>query len=333
MEELDRAEVDLLVERVHGRDDLVVDAQPVVGLAEFEFDVERAEEGRVCGASARVPVVPVHHVVVDRGQRVFLVAVPERLGVGDDALVGDGVPVGHCGDPSRRDAHLLVVLEAVEVGTQHPHGLERVLKEGAAVGRGGPDAVDRPAFHHFEADPVEREPQVLSQNLVDGEDLVQPPERRVNGLLWPVDRRIVAEKLDRDLADLLPGEPGGDPLGQPEEALLEGGQDFDRRGVGVGAGGDQAAQGLLLDRAADIGGLGQAGVEVRGFSLGDPGGDALLEDRPETVDLRRHGEGLVEDSGGVLHVAVVDRYGDLVGAQGGGPLTHEVGKPVGGLLE
>ena len=205
VEELDGAEVDLLVQRVHRRDDLVVDAQPVVGLAELQLHRERAEEGRVRPAAAGVPVVPVHHVVVDRGQGARLVAVPDPLGVGDDALVRKCVPIRQGGDPAGGHADLLVVLEAVEVGAEDPDGVEGLFEEGRSVGCGGPDAVNGPVVRHFEANLADNEAQVGREHLVDRKNLMQPPEGRVNGLLGPVTRRVVPEELDDDLADLLPG--------------------------------------------------------------------------------------------------------------------------------
>ena len=115
VEEHDGAEVELLVQRVHGRDDLVVDAEAVVGFAQLQVDGEGAEEGRVRAAS-RFRVVAVHDVVPDRGQGTVLVTVPDPFGVGDDALVRQGVGAGGGGDPAGGDAHLLVVAETVEVG-------------------------------------------------------------------------------------------------------------------------------------------------------------------------------------------------------------------------
>ena len=211
VEELDGAEVDLLVQRVHRRDDLVVHAQPVVGLAQLEFHRERAEEGRVRPAAAGVPVVPVHHVVVDRGQGARLVAVPDPLGVGDDALVRKCVPIRYGGDPTGGDADMLVVLKAVEVGAEDPDGVEGLFEEGGSVRCGGPDAVNRPVVRHFEANLADNEAQILCEHLIDRENLVQPPERRVDGLLGPVAGRVVSEELDDDLTDVLSGEPRAPP--------------------------------------------------------------------------------------------------------------------------
>ena len=112
-----------------------------------------------------------------------------------------------------------------------------------------------PLFRHFEADLAEVEVQVGREDLVDGEDLVEPAKRRVNGLMGPVLGRIVAEELDDDLADFLALQPGRDGFAQPGEALLVGGQDLDGRGVGVGAGVDEASAGFRGDLLADLGGL------------------------------------------------------------------------------
>ena len=244
VEELDRREVDLLVERVHGRHDLVVHAQPVVRLAHLQLHRERAEEGRVGGAASGISVVAVHDVVVDGRQSARLEAVPEPLGVRDDPPIDQRVRLRsgarHRGDPARGDPNLLVVAEPVEVRAQHPLGLERLVQQRPPVGGQRANPVHRTRVHHFEAHLPRVQPQVACQHFVDGEYLVEPAEGRVNGLLGPLGGRLVPQELDRDLVQARAhvrvgvGEPGADRFPQPGEPLLERRQDLNAGGLRVG---------------------------------------------------------------------------------------------------
>ena len=85
VEEVERDEVEVLVERLERRDHLLVDADPEVGLAHPHLDVEVAMERLLV---RRRPVArDLHHVVVDPRQRLALVDVPEALRIGGDARV------------------------------------------------------------------------------------------------------------------------------------------------------------------------------------------------------------------------------------------------------
>jgi len=55
-------------------------------------------------------------MIVNGWQDGALIVIPERLRVGDDALVDDRAPVARRVEPSGRHPHVLIVLEAVEVG-------------------------------------------------------------------------------------------------------------------------------------------------------------------------------------------------------------------------
>ena len=204
-----------------------------------------------------------------------------------------------------------------------------------AVGGGGPDAVDGAVLHHFEADLFEVEPQVGHEDLVDGEDLVQPAQRRVNRLVGPLLGRVVVQEFDHDLADFTARQPGRDRFAQPEEALLEGGEDLDFGGVGVGAGVDEAFAGFGGDALADLGRFGEAGLEAHRFPVPDAADDAFVEGGPEAVHFGGHFKLVVDDGGRVLHVTVVDGDGDLgrdrVREVGERPVTHEIGNPAGGF--
>ena len=210
------------MEGVHGGVDLVVDVEAIVGLAELRFDDEFAEEGGVGVATAGDALVAVHHVVVDGREGGALVVVPERLRVGDDALVGEGAVACARLDPAGGDANLLVVAEAVDVGAEHPFGVEAVGEDHVARSVGYLDLIDRPLQDLFEADEVEIDAQVACQDFVDGEDLVQPAHGRVDGLLGPFHGRVVAAEADEDLADVGAFQPRPHALVEPVVALLEG---------------------------------------------------------------------------------------------------------------
>ena len=168
---------------------------------------------------------------------------------------------------------------------------------------------------------------------------MEPAKRRVNGLMGPFLGRIVAEELDDDFADFLGLQPGHDRLAQPGEALLEGGQHLDGRGLGVGAGIDEAAPGFGGDPLADFRWLREAGVEVHRCPLHDDARDAFVEHGPETVHFGGDFELVVDDGGGVLYVPVVDGDGDLgsgcrrVLEMAEGPVTHEIRDALGGFPE
>ena len=112
VEEVQRVEVDLLVERLHRRDLLLIDRQAVVRLAEREVDGQLAEERRVF--RARLAFAERHHVIVERRQRLRLEPIPEPLGIGRDPLVDRGAAGDVCLDPAGGHAHAFVVREAIE---------------------------------------------------------------------------------------------------------------------------------------------------------------------------------------------------------------------------
>ena len=85
VEEIERDEIEILVQRLERRDQLLVDADPEVGLAHPDFDVEVAMERLLVGQ--RPVVGDLHHVVVDPRQHLRLVVIPEPLGIGRDARV------------------------------------------------------------------------------------------------------------------------------------------------------------------------------------------------------------------------------------------------------
>ena len=67
VEELDRLEVDLLMEGVHRGDELFVQSEQVMGLAQAQLHRELSEDRRILASTARVSLVELHHVVVDGG--------------------------------------------------------------------------------------------------------------------------------------------------------------------------------------------------------------------------------------------------------------------------
>ncbi len=100
--ENERREIDVLVKGIHRRDDLLVEIEQVVRLAELEIHGELAEVRSVTAVAARIALVSLHHVVVQVWQRVGLEVIPEAFGVRDDALVDDSLVTHPCGQPTRK---------------------------------------------------------------------------------------------------------------------------------------------------------------------------------------------------------------------------------------
>jgi hypothetical protein len=115
-------EEDLLVERFHRCDVLLVDPERVVGLAEGELDSELAEVRHV--VRTRLSLRKPHHVVVNGGERLRLKMVPEAFGVGDDALVQEALSIRLRLYPAGGDPHLLVRGKEIEEWTEHELRLE-----------------------------------------------------------------------------------------------------------------------------------------------------------------------------------------------------------------
>ena len=184
VEEMKRVEVDLFVERLHRRDLLLIDRQPVLRLAQAEIHGQLAEEWRVF--RARLAVAERHHVVIERGQRFRLEVIPEALGIGRDALV-DRRAAGDVGlDPSGGHAHALVVGKAIEERPLDHRRLEGLPEQLGAASRGDDDFVRRRSDrHHLEANVPAVDLELCGQDLVDRIKLQQPARRREHALLLP----------------------------------------------------------------------------------------------------------------------------------------------------
>ena len=142
---------------------------------------------------------------------------------------------------------------------------------------------------------------------------MQPAQRRVDRLLGPFLRRIVAPEADHDFPDFAPLESGSDDLLQPRKALLERGKDCDlaaRSSPGV----NKLLSRLRGDLGAKGGGLAQAGFEPDRLARGG-GYDTGAKQLPEAVDLGRESDLLLEEHRGVLNVPVVDRDPDVLEAE------------------
>ena len=229
--EPERREVDVLVERVHRRDDLLVEIEEVVRLGERQLDGQLAEQRRVLAVAARVAVMKLHDVVVHARQRLLLVVVPEGLGVGADALVHHPLAVGLDGEPPGRDSDHLVVAEPIQIRSDHELGLERLSKDLLSRGRGGDDRVGRGVlvFGRFEPNRVRGPAEIAREDLVDRERLLKPAKRRVHRLLLPLGRGTVPRKGDREPRRAGAFELRTDVVVEPRVPLLVGGEDPDVR--------------------------------------------------------------------------------------------------------
>ena len=184
VEEMQRVEIDLFVERFHRRDLFLIDRQPVFRLAHRQVDGELAEERRVLGP--RLAFAERHHMVVERRQCFCLKMIPEALRIGVDPLVDNRLPVDIRADPAGRHANVLVIREAIEESALDDFGLEPLTQDLPTARRGRDDLVrrrrDRPLL---ERDLFQIDFQLLGEDLVDGINFEQPPRRHIHALLFP----------------------------------------------------------------------------------------------------------------------------------------------------
>lgn len=189
----------IFVERVHGRDELFVQIQQVVGLAQSELHSELSKIGRIPPVTPRVPLMHLHHMVVKSRKGSLLVVIPEPLRIGHDALVQDPLAPRSRRDPARRDPHHLVVPKAIKIRTQHVLGLESAPEKLAGGARGDDLVRQGVGQRHLETDLLFVDLQLSRENLVNGENLVQPANGCVNRLLFPLCRGIVLGETDGQL--------------------------------------------------------------------------------------------------------------------------------------
>ena len=161
---------------------------------------------------------------------------------------------------------------------------------------------------------------------------MQPPNRRVHGLLRPILRRFVATESDHDPTDGAALDAGSNGLVQPREPLLEGRKDRDRRARRVRTGVQEGGTGLGLDPTTDLRGLAQAGLDSNGLTFRHLRQDPSAEQRPEALHLTRDDDRLVEEGPGVLHVAVVDPHVQSIRSEGRRAGAHHRLEPRIGLL-
>ena len=224
-------EVDVLVHRVVGGLDLLFYPQQALRFREREHHLQLAEV-RGIGGSARFPIVKLHDVVVDAGQGVRLVVVPERLGVHPDPFVHHGFPVHFGLDPAGGDLDELIVRIPVEERAGDDPGLERLVEQDLAARVLGDHPVGGGV--RFRAQLESHVPQIerqrLGHDLVGGKHGVLPAQRRVHRLLRPFrGRPVLAEEQPgarRRRSVLAEGQqPGQDHLLDPAVALTVGRED------------------------------------------------------------------------------------------------------------
>ena len=308
VEEVERVEVNLFVQRFHRRDLFLIDRQPVLRLAEREVHGQLAEEWRILGA--RFAFAERHDVVVERGQRLRLEVIPETLGIGGNPLVGDN-PAGHVGlDPSGGHPHVLVVGESIEEGAFDEFRIERAPEQLGAAGGGGDHFIRRRSDRsHLEADLLQIDVQLLRQHLVDRIELEQPPCRRKHPLLLPPFRRADFGEADRDSVHRLSHQGRPDHVVQPAVTLLVRGQHRDRRGLLVGACSDQFGLSLLSDACAHLRRLAEPRLDGHSRPLLHGRNHLRAQLRPELVDLRRDLELVGAERASLLHVEILDVHG------------------------
>ena len=224
-------EVDVLVESVVGGLDLLFHAQQALRFRERQHHLQLSEVRRVRG-TPRLPLVEFHDVVVEAGQGVRLVVVPERLGVHADPLVHHGFPVHLSRYLAGGDLDELVVGIPVEERPGDEPRFERLVQQDLPVRALGHDLVRGGVLLRAQLEPhvPEIERQRLGHDLVGGEHGVLPAQRSVHRLLRPVRGRPVLAEEQPDARRRRPAlaerqQPGQDHVLDPAIALPVGGED------------------------------------------------------------------------------------------------------------
>ena len=326
-------EVDVLVQRVVGGLDLLFHPQEALRLREREHHLQLAEVRRVRGPP-RLPVVQLHDVVVDAGQGVRLVVVPERLGVHADPLVHHGFPFHFGGDPAGGDLDELVVRIPVEERPGDEPRLERLVQQDFPVRVLGHDPVGGGVRFRAQLEPhvPEVERQRLGHDLVGREHGVLPAQRGVHRLLRPVRGRPVLAEEQPDAGRPRPvlaerQQPGQHHLLDPAVALPVGGEDHH---VAVRDGGAPAAEvghQLVAERVAHRGRLAQDDRDPDPVTPADRRQQPVLHDSAELLDLGGNRELLLVDDGRVVHVPVIEFDGRVAEAEAFGRRGDEVVEP------
>ena len=305
-------EVDVLVERVVGGLDLLLDAEQPLGLGERQHHLQLAEVGRIHRAP-RLPVVEFHEVVVDPRQRVRLVVVPKGLGVHADPFVHHRLAIHLGGDAARRHLDELVVRIPIHEWPGNEPRLERLIQEDFAVRVLGHELKGgRVLFGaQFVSHVAEIERQRLGEDLVRGEHRVLPAERGVHRLLRPIlGRPVLAEQEphSRRGSRAVPEREQlrQDKLLDPPVALPVGGKDRHVAGGHRGSPAPQLGDQLVLKRGADLGGFAQLDHDPDPVATSDGRKQLVPHDAPEFLDLGGHLENLLVEDRGVVHVPVIE---------------------------
>ncbi len=291
-EEVERHEVEVLVQRLQRRHQLLVDTDARVGLAHPHLDVEVPVERLLVGR--RLAARDLHHVVVDARQHLGLVVVPEALGVRLDARVHQCLAIHPRRQPSRghldaRPARELVEVLALDVlraeGRLHHaparriHRLERVhlLRLVVQLHPEGP----------------RRDAEIALEDLVHRVQLVEPARGHRVELVLLRQVRLVRRDSHPHGPHALALQRGDDLLGEPGESLLVGAQHPDARLRGAGL--LQFRSRLLDDGRADLGRLAQPRLDLDLCASLHLRQDVGPEPGPELVHLPRDVGLLLED--------------------------------------
>ena len=221
IEEVQRHEIQVFVQGLERRDELFIHADAEVRLAHPHVDVEIAEEGLL--VRHRFVVGDLHHVVVDARQYLRLVVVPEALGVGLDAAVGDLRAVDGGRQPARCHLHLRPAGKLVEVLARHELRAEGCRVHDAAGAIEALDGVDvGRRIDQFKGELLAVDAQLALHDLVDRIQLVEPTARHHVELLILGKVGLVLGHLHAHGARALALERRDHFLRDPHEALLVG---------------------------------------------------------------------------------------------------------------
>ena len=281
-EAVESVEIDFVVEGLQGTDVLLVEAEPVIRLAQPDFHEEALEIGLL--GEGRGLARFRQDVLVEGLEDPLLVEGPGLLQVGFERLVGEDLGAGRETQPARRDPRRPPFGQSREVGDFADPGREGVLEQDAVLVVERRHLVDGIRMVlHLELDAVRRDRQSAGEDLVDRIQLLQPAGGLgLESLETPSGFPLLGE-ADEEAVDGFAFEGRQDPFREPEESGLVG-----RENLHFGAL-DARREEELLDPRSHVLTHGRrfadAEADLEALRLGVPAGQLFGEQGQRVVDL------------------------------------------------